>query len=251
MTRLVVAADLDGTLCFGGRPPGRAIRALLLSLTQRSDVRVVIATARPPRAVKDVLGTLTDRVDLISCNGALVVTSAGAVHRTVLPSDLVRRIVDELRADDAEFCLHRGDDLVASSATALAWMAECDRQIAGSHVPTEGVLKICVADAERWLPRLRELTHGRAELNPHAINGDVDVVTRGVDKATALDRLLGPDRPRIVALGNDLNDATLLAAADVAIVVGGGLPDMDWMPHVRRVRSHGGSVGAALRAAVA
>lgn len=236
MTTFVVS-DLDGTLAFDGRPPVRAITDLLHALSTAPGVRLVLATSRSPRSLRKWFGELADRIDLICCNGALVVGPHGELDRRPLPPAALGTMLAELRSAGEDFCLEHGDHFTASSADALPWMGS-DRRITlcpGEQIPMDGVLKLSIAHADPWAPRLHMLAPHDVEVFPH-LTGDADVVAAGVTKALALDRLLaGADRSTVTAFGNDANDLDMLREADRAIVVGSGLPGLDRLGHVRRI----------------
>lgn len=251
-TAVVLAADIDGSISFGGRPPGPAVRASLARV--RGAGRLVIATSRAPRAVERILGSVADGVELVSCNGALTVDAAGRIRTTPLPPDLVGEMVAELSGHGAAFCLEYGEWFAASHATALPWMGSEARFEVREWTPRTGVVKLCVERADDWIDRFRKLSDGRAELFPHERHGDLDVVPAGVTKATAMAGLTGSDghgSPWLIAVGNDVNDLDLLRSADRAIVVGRGLRELDGRAHVVRVAATDRAVAGAIERAVA
>ncbi len=248
---LVVVTDLDGTIAFGGRPPCRAITAVLEAMAAAREVRLVLATSRSPRSLRTWFGALADQVDLLCCNGALVVGPGRAVERRPLPAELVGAVVGQLRAAGEPFCLEYGDRFVASAADALPWMGRQDRWVLQpAGLPRlDGVLKLSVAHADPWAPRLHALAGAGAEVYPH-LTGDADVVAAGVTKARELRRLLGAadaSAGTVAAFGNDTNDLELLRAADRAVLVGPGLPGLERLAHVRRIPANEELIASALR----
>ena len=249
MTSLVVS-DLDGTLAFDGRPPVAAITALLHDLANAPDTRLVLATSRSPRSVRTWFGTLADRIDLLCCNGALVLSAGVEQERHPIGPELLEAMVTELRRAGEDHCLDYGDHFVASSTDALPWMGSTHRTVDGrDRMPSlDGVLKLSIAHADPWAPRLHALAGDRAQVFAH-LSGDADIVAAGVTKATALQRLINSQDipPFITAFGNDSNDLDLLQAADRAFVVGPGLPGLDRLAHVDRVKAHEFLIARTLR----
>lgn len=251
-TEVVLAVDIDGSISFGGRPPGPAVRAALQRV--RDTGRLVFATSRAPRSVGRILGSLADGVELVSCNGALTVDARGRVRTMPLPADLVDEMVAELSGRGAAFCLDYGGWFASSRPDALAWMGTAQRFALQEWTPRRGVVKLCVERADDWIDLLGRLAAGRAQLFPHERHGDLDVAPAGVTKASALAGLLDQgdeDRPWIIAVGNDVNDLDLLRDAGRAIVVGPGLGELDRLAHVTRVAPNDRAVACAIERAVA
>jgi len=249
-----VVTDLDGTISFGGRRPTRGIRAALTRLAAAPDVRLVIATARTPRAVLPWFGPLAGRIDLLCCNGALVVPAgAGAPVAATVPAATVARIVEVLTRAGAEFCLDHGTHF---EVTHPGHLPDRDREyrrvLPAGRAPTlDGVVKIVVVDGARWA-RVIEGLPGVGVFRHET--GDLDVVAAGIDKAVALADLLGgcvSAGGGLIAFGNDRNDLGLLRRADRATVVGAGLPELDGLAHVTRVAARPAPVRLALRSALA
>lgn len=244
-TRAVVVADLDGTVSFDDRPPGPKAAAALRLVADHPGFRLVLASSRPPPAIRRLVGGLTDRADLIACNGALCVSRDGLVARTAFPEAFVDTVVAALVAARDDFCLDYGDWFLASTPDALPWKGTSERRVLDRRRPPAGALKIATpTDVRRAM--LGRLAAGRAHLIRHETRGDVEVVPAGVTKATGLDVLLGPDRPPVIALGNDTNDLEMLTSADHGIVVGDGLRHLDQVPHLHRVAGHDTAVASAL-----
>lgn len=254
-TRLVVVADLDGTLAFDGLPPGPATTAVLEDILDRPDIRLVLASSRPPPAIHRLMGHLAEGADLLCCNGAIRLSSCGRSSLTTLAATATSAMVRLLRGAAEEFCLDFGHWFLASTPEALPRWGDTERRSlpAGGAVPT-GAVKLSVGDADRWLTPLRDVAGRAVRFFPHAATGDLDVTPLGVSKASGLDLLLrqhvgldGGHRPPVVALGNDVNDVDLLLEADRAFVVGADLPEVDAWSHSHRVPGDDLAVAHALR----
>lgn len=248
-----IVTDLDGTISFGGRRPTRGIRSTLARLAAAPHTRLVIATARTPRAVSPWFGGLAADIDLLCCNGALVVPAGGPPSATTVPAAAAAHIVDRLTRTGAEFCLDHGTHFEVLHPDHLPDRDPAYRRVvpAGRAPSLEGLVKIVVVDAAGWAEEFARLPG--VVVFEHE-TGDLDVVAAGVDKAVALAGLLGGDVAaggELVAFGNDRNDLALLQIADRATVVGAGLPELDDLPHVTRVAARPAPVRLALRTALA
>src|SRR5699024_1037524 len=124
------------------------------------------------------------------------------------------------------------------------WMLDAHRRpLAPGLMPhCAGVLRMLVSCSRRahqaahGLPGVKVIPHG---------GGDADLVAHGVGKETAVASLRRPGE-QLVALGNDENDRELLRSADLAYVVGAGLPEVGRAVH--RLPARPGSVAGALHA---
>lgn len=242
MTPTLLVCDLDGTLTFAPRAPEEVVLDVLRALAETDGVRLAIATARSARTVQEWFPELLGRLEVVCCNGALTL-GTDEVPR-FLPRASLAIAVRRLARAGAAFCLEYGTHFVASERGALPWMGQAHRALlpSGARPDVRRVLKCSVADASaarraaNRLPGIVVLPHG---------SGDADLMASHVSKAAAVSRLQRPGE-RLVALGNDVNDLALLRSADVGIVVGDGLGELDAVRHVRRVRADPGTVAAAL-----
>lgn len=243
---LAVVADVDGSLVFAEAPPDPAVAAVLSEFADRRDIHLVFATSRAQRGVRELFGTLADRVDLICCNGAIVVHDGIPRRRAGLPATVLEPVIDVLRDEKVGFYLEYGDRFIVSGGR-LGWMDYPDRvRLAADECPsTDGVVKL-VVDGSDQVARLRALTGPDVELYEHA-SGVVDVMPAGVSKAAALAELPGISERLIVALGDDINDQEVLGQADFAAVVGEGLPGLERAKHIRRVPAADAEVAGTLR----
>jgi len=94
----LVAIDLDGTLLNDAKKVGDGT-ALALTALSHAGVRVVIASARPPRSVRQVYLSLELNTLQINYNGALIWDEPGkrvAFHRP-LSGNVVRAIIEDAR----------------------------------------------------------------------------------------------------------------------------------------------------------
>jgi len=94
----LIAIDLDGTLLNDAKKVSDHTARALADLGKRG-IRVVIASARPPRSVRHIYSTLGLDTFQINYNGALIwdePTKRAVFHRP-LAGNLVRAIVNEAR----------------------------------------------------------------------------------------------------------------------------------------------------------
>lgn len=103
----LVAIDIDGTTLRSDKRLGiRVLRAVLRC--QQQGVKVVIATARPPRSVRPVYKALQLDTLQVNCNGALVLNpvTGDIVSHTPLQPALMQKAVEVARRIDPEMTVH-------------------------------------------------------------------------------------------------------------------------------------------------
>jgi 5-amino-6-(5-phospho-D-ribitylamino)uracil phosphatase len=95
----LLAVDLDGTLLNDAKRVGSSTVGALADLANR-DVKVIIASARPPRSVRHIYAQLGLETWQINYNGALIWDEPAkeVIFHRPMPGELVRQIIDGARA---------------------------------------------------------------------------------------------------------------------------------------------------------
>lgn len=243
----MLAIDLDGTLLNDAKQFSDATAAALQSLAAR-DVKVVIASARPPRSVRHIYHRLALDTWQINYNGALIwdETSGLPVFHQPMEGTLVRQIIESARAMfpqvlvtceildrwftdrfDQTYTTETGrifrPDVIAPLDTF------CDRPITKLLFLGEPnrLLQVgrALADAHR-----RHVTIVRCE------DELIQIMDRRVSKAAALRQVAkhyGVHLPQIMAIGDAQNDVEMLKSAGVAIAMDNAHPSVkkvaDWV----------------------
>lgn len=244
-TRIVVVCDLDGTLVHNGQI-GQAVQKSLCYLTT-VNVRLILATSRAFRGVRELTKTYYESADLVCCNGAIVKDSQSGIQVKAIPAETVLSITDYLRSMKADFWVEYGDEFACSNSSMAPWMNYPERinLAPEARINCNGVVKICIFETTKWLSPVQDLVCDSVQIIPHN-NGVFDIVASGVTKARSVIELLKNTRNTIIAFGNDLNDQELIGYADRAVLVGDGLPGLDKAGHVRRVAANDYAVAKAL-----
>lgn len=221
-----MAIDLDGTLLHDDQSLGVA-SAQAIALAVERGIRVVLATGRAPRAVRDIHAALGLDTLIICHNGALIVDPASTrpFFHQALPPDTARHVVQLLRARDPAVALavevedrcfahlpaaaatgpssptHAppGPDAGREEAAVLAFFrSEPTLPRVPQNVPAfeplykQGVTKIIVGGEPGRLANLQAVLaqqlHDRVSFSFTHMRL-LQVVAPGVDKAVALDRV--------------------------------------------------------------
>jgi Cof subfamily protein (haloacid dehalogenase superfamily) len=240
----LVAVDLDGTLLTDKKQVARRTIRALASLPGRG-VKVVIASARPPRSVRHVYELLGLDTWQINYNGALVWDPANlrVVHHSPLPAAVVWAIVEQARAAfpgvlvsceildkwytdraDQTYTTETGrlfrPDLVAPLAAFL----------------DQPVTKLMFLGPAAMMDALRLafLAHFPQVAVVRADPDLIQVTDAGVSKAAALRQVAaayGVPMERVMAIGDALNDVEMLQSAGVAVAVENAHPAVKAVAH--------------------
>lgn len=229
----LVAIDLDGTLLRSDKRVSRRAIAAIGEATGRG-VHVVLASARPPRSVRDIYQQLGLSTLQINYNGALIVDwfRARYVQHLALCNHVARRIADRAREMDPRVCVSvevldrwltdRHDPALATE-TARA----CGPDFVG---PLDQCLKtpitklMLLAPPPRMTP-IREMVRREFAGEVAVFISDdhlTQVCHRGVEKSAAVAWVAnhyGIDAARVMAIGDAPNDAAMLRWAGLGVAV--------------------------------
>jgi uncharacterized protein (TIGR01777 family) len=234
----LVAIDVDGTmLSSDGRLAQGVIDACRAAA--RVGVAIVPATARPPRSMQSILGTLGTSGPTINYNGAVIwnpLERRAQYHEALEPA-LVRGIIDRAR--------ELLEDVVVSVEILDKWFT--DRVDPNLHTETsrafdpdyigsldsfldQPVTKLMLlAEQRRLLPvidMVREEYWSRRHVSvfvtdPHMIQ----IAHPLVDKGIALQRIarkMGAAREEVMAIGDGPNDAGMVEWAGFSVAMENG-----------------------------
>jgi Cof subfamily protein (haloacid dehalogenase superfamily) len=229
----LVAVDLDGTLLTDQKQVGKRTLRALASLPARG-VKVVIASARPPRSVRHVYELLKLDSWQINYNGALIWDHPNrqVVHHQPMPADLVMDIV--LRARSAyPDCLVSCEilDKWYTDRADNTYTTETGRLFQPDLVAplwmflSQPVTKLMLLGPSAMMDALAVVV--RAEFPAVAVvRSDpelVQIMDESVSKGTALHHVAefyGIPMSRVMAVGDAMNDLEMLQSAGIAVAVG-------------------------------
>ncbi len=225
----VVALDLDGTTLDADHKLAPATLAALRRASKA--VRVIFATGRPTWDVQPFVDALGEPVTCVLFNGASCATlrpHAAPSKRFLAPLG-GERAAKAYRAARAcggavSLVLPSRSVGVATNAKQRAQLAALDRKAGSAQdVVADGAPYVCEAikvlalsDDPAATARDVRVPDG---LDVVEAEVHVEFVAQGVDKATALRRVLGDEmlRTATVAIGDGHNDAAMLRAAHVGV----------------------------------
>jgi 5-amino-6-(5-phospho-D-ribitylamino)uracil phosphatase len=243
----LVAIDLDGTLLTDSKQISEQTSEALCCLPRR-DVKVIIASARPPRSVRHVYQALGLDTWQINYNGALIWDEPNQrpVFHRPLKGSLVRRIVDLAR--------DMFDETIVTCEVLDKWLTDREDQ---SHttetgrlfkpdliapldeICTQHVTKLMLLGEPRIILRLEALLveHFVDDVTIVRMEDDlIQIMDPRVSKAVALKKVAshyGVPMSQVLAIGDAPNDVGMLQLAGVAVAMDNAHPVVkevaDWV----------------------
>lgn len=243
----LVAIDLDGTLLNDSKKVSDQTSAALVCLPRR-DVKVVIASARPPRSVRHVYQALGLDTWQINYNGALIWDEPNQrpIFHRPLKGSLVRRIVDLAR--------DMFDEVIVTCEVLDKWYTDRDDQ---SHTTETGrlfkpdliapldeicgtpITKLMLLGEPRVILRLEALlvAHFIDDVTIVRMDDDlIQIMDPRVSKAVALKKVAGHygiPMEQVLAIGDAPNDVGMLQSSGIAVAMDNAHPVVkdvaDWV----------------------
>lgn len=219
MSELMIVTDLDGTLLDHNSYSFDAAQAALDALRARG-IPLVTATSKTRLETLDIQQALGIRQPMICENGAVLclpVPTGGdwEIDPLAMGREQVLSVMNELREAGAYRFLGFADCQVEQIA-AMTGLNIAQAALAAAREYSEPL---------QWQDsqaRLQAFTAALAERGLQVLQGGRFLSVSGpCDKAEALAMLRRryPSRETVVALGDSPNDASMLAAADIAVIV--------------------------------
>jgi len=240
VTYTVLVADVDGTLVGEDKivPPGvvAAVRA-----ARARGVRVCLATGRMWDATRPFIEAIAADPPAILYNGAVVYdfVADATLWATRLPLEAVPRLLPVLRRcrDTSPLVFVHGK-VYAERRTPLVALYERRDRVTVEIVPAfeqvldEAPVKLLVIGGHDELVALGRKTAQAAGASVSQVFSQADyleILPAGVSKGVALPvlaRALGVSLERVVAVGDNHNDVTMLRAAGLGVAVEGAPPEV-------------------------
>ncbi|MEJ7628603.1 MAG: HAD family hydrolase [Nocardioidaceae bacterium] len=237
MTRLV-ACDLDGTLLRSdGTVSARTVAAVVA--VQQAGVRFVVATARPPRWMHDLVHVVGDHGLAICSNGAFSYDVVGrrVLNEQTMPRQTVDEVVRLLREaiPEISFAVETRvgfgmeptyvDLYMPPEGTPVADVAD----LLESDLPGKLLARAPALEESEFLARVTETVGHLAVVAYSGAGGLAEMSAPGVTKAAVLADWCaswGIAAPEVVAFGDMPNDLAMLRWAGTSYAVANAHPEV-------------------------
>ncbi len=233
----LIAIDLDGTLLNDAKEVSLRTAEALWCATARG-VRVVIASARPPRSVRHIYRQLRLNTWQINYNGAAIWDEAAGrfVFHKPMDCTLVRAMIDAARG--------RFPDILVSCEILDRWFTDdFDEAFARrfttetgrlfrpdvidhvDHFCTHPITKLLLLGSGDQVRELTNMLRSRFGGQIAAVSSEpelLQVMDRCVNKAAALKVVAGHygiDMSQVMSIGDAPNDLEMLQASGVSIAM--------------------------------
>jgi Cof subfamily protein (haloacid dehalogenase superfamily) len=249
----LIALDIDGTLAKAANEPvAEFVSEDLLSSLKHYGVLVTVATGRAFAGVGPIIAALSNEgAPVILYNGAIVADRRGQTlyHRTAVSAPTVAKLVEIAATSQTHLLVYncypmqqslidkRGKGIME---TVVGWAPEPIGSVDLNGLPilwqsygdTRAVTEATAALFSTHDGNVKTLLANLTTLADVSItssgSGYIEVKPAGVSKAqglTELIKLLGLDEAEVLAVGDNDNDAEMLAWAGIGVVVANATPN--------------------------
>ena len=243
MKKKLLVTDLDGTLI----PVANKISAANIEAAHKAGangVTIAIATGRMYKAAIAVADALSLNTPIIAYNGAMIAERNGTIlYDCCLPSDVATEVIALCQSKGWHLQLYARDELYYAASNEFTERYEKNQNLQGHAVGWEGlqarttnVTKLLCISAEPAEAQQKQQILRAAfgdKLNCMVSHPRyVEMVDLNVGKGLAVKRLaekLGIDRENVFAIGDSVNDISMLQAAGVSIAMGNAAPEIQAM----------------------
>lgn len=255
----LVAIDLDGTLLNDSKQVSQQTTDALCCLPGRG-VKVVIASARPPRSVRHIHRHLKLDTLQINYNGALIWDESRkrVMYHQPMDAAVVRELIDQARDMYEEVLvgcevLDRWytDRFDETYTTETGRLFRPDLVAPLDEFCNQPITKLMFLGEPRIISRLESIFDGalREETLVRADPELIQIMHRKASKAAALRKVAahyGVPMEQVMAIGDAANDLPMLQIAGVAVAMDNAHPSVKASAHWVAPSNNNHGVHAAL-----
>ncbi|OAB39351.1 HAD family hydrolase [Paenibacillus macquariensis subsp. defensor] len=216
-----IVFDLDGTICFSGKPLSTKMVKVLDSLVNKGH-ELVFASARPIRDLLPVLPSHLHHCSMVGGNGAFVATGGSIVSTTHFDKEITDKIIELIKKFDADYLIDSEWDYAYSGDDEHPIRRNLDPEQRAQNRRLEElneIVKVVILHSLEPQQMLNELQELPIVTYMHGSENIIDISPKDVDKWTGL-QTLGFQPKEFIAFGNDANDISMFKYAKRSICVG-------------------------------
>jgi Cof subfamily protein (haloacid dehalogenase superfamily) len=243
-TPAFIASDVDGTLLDDDEKVTDRTRSALHAAVE-SGVQFVLATGRPPRWVQPVVDSLGFAPMAVCANGAVIYDPATdrIVSARTLSTDALGELAEiatraipgaGLAVERVGRTAHDAatPQFVSSPGYEHAWLNPDNTEVSVEDLLSAPAVKLLIrktgARSSDMAAALREHVGRQGDITYSTDNGLIEVVPRGISKATGVEELARPSgvvAEEIVAFGDMPNDVPMLSWVGLGVAMGNAHPE--------------------------
>ncbi|TYR78383.1 HAD-IIB family hydrolase [Priestia megaterium] len=213
--------DLDGTICFKGRPVSEKLLTSLEKLVAQEH-EVIFASARPIRDLLPVLHERFHQYRMIGGNGSMVATNGRIISTVSFDEEILADIAQLLDTYNITYLIDSEWDYAYTGPAEHPILQNLDPQGRAKKVALDElrpIVKILMLTSNNMKEVEEQLRKMEVVVHVHGNEGVLDVSPRGIDKWSGLQQL-GVEDGEYIAFGNDANDISMFQHAMYSVMVG-------------------------------
>ncbi len=230
MVKMIVS-DLDGTLVRNDQTISNKTTEVFRKCAE-AGIRIVLASARPPRMTKNLMPEDIDIDVIINYNGALVYENGDIVLQKMLHGDVIEKILDVVhdKVKNPKICFEIDDAHYANFNVIEAFGDIPYTPVNLNDFKTDTAYKIILCNMKH--ENKTEILHSLpADCTCMVTDGDqiYQIMAGDVSKFDALRFVLdkykiGPNE--IMCFGDDTNDIEMLMNCGISVAMGNAAPEI-------------------------
>ena len=213
--------DLDGTICFKGKPVSEKILTALGKLTNQGH-EVIFASARPIRDMLPVIHNRLHHYPMIGGNGSLIAKNNKVIHSTTFSIQEISEIKHLIKKFNVTYLIDSEWDYAYTGAIDHPILQNVDQGKLAQMVEMEylpSIVKILILTSSNMNELEKALVELDVFINKHGDENVLDISPKGIHKWKAL-QILGVQKGEYIAFGNDANDLTMFEHAIHTVMIG-------------------------------
>ncbi|MCR8842399.1 Cof-type HAD-IIB family hydrolase [Paenibacillus sp. SC116] len=213
--------DLDGTICFSGKPlSSKMVHALDFLVNEGHEI--IFASARPIRDLLPVIPTHMHSYSMVGGNGAFVAALGNILSTVHFDTGLTDKLIRLIQEYEASYLIDSRWDYAYTGDEDHPIRRNVDPDRRAVQRPLEElneIVKIVILHSNDQQSLLSELQQLSIVIHMHGSENIIDISPTGVDKWAGL-QALGLRPQEFIAFGNDANDMSMFKHAQRSICVG-------------------------------
>jgi len=213
--------DLDGTICFKGRPVSDNILDALADLTNKGH-QVIFASARPIRDMLPVIREDFHHYTMVGGNGSLIAEQGKVVSATAFSLEEFAKIEQLMNEFEATYLIDGNWDYAYTGPSDHPILENVDPGNLAESVSLKSltsIVKVLILTSKNNKRLAEKLSKLDVYVNKHGNENVIDISPKGIHKWSALESL-GVRQENYVAFGNDSNDVTMFEHALHTVMIG-------------------------------